>query len=362
VASPPAALRVAVGPLPLTGGVKTHISGLARNSRHRISLIRYSPWSPFFPGFPGIGSALHRNPRLPRWDPYGFGYRELVLRWFDVVHTHAHPVWPAAYEDPRGPGRIHTVHQVYDRDDATDERHWRLLRNLNEEMVRVCRRVDRVVAVSRALADLLSERYSLDAIVIPNGIDFSPPPAEEGDLPAGVPDRGYVLFVGHLGPVKRPDLVLRLAAALPDRPFVMVGPGLQRSALEARFGTLPPNLIALGPLDNAHVRRMMRHAHLVVQTSVRESASIVVLEALAERTRVVAPALPCNRELFAPDLALFEVGDFGALLDLTLRTWDMPSPTLGSLDRFRSRHDIRAVTRQVDELYEEVSEGSPRTP
>ena len=355
--SPRSDLRAAVGPVPVTGGVKTHIEALLRNSRHALSVIRYSRWSPFYPGYPGLGSALHRHESLPRWDPYGFAYRHLLLRRFDVVHTHAHPVWPAPYRVPAGPRRIQTVHQLYEREDAEDERHWRLLKNLNAEMVQVCRGMDRVVAVSKALADLLSDRHRVDAIVIPNGIEFHPPPVAERELPGALPRDGYALFVGHAASVKRPDLFIRLAGALPNRPFAMVGPDLSLPSLERRFGPLPPNLVALGPLDNAHARWLMRHARVVVQTSARESASIVVLEALAERTRVIAPALPCNRELFAPDLTLYEVDDFGSLLDLTERTWEMPNPTAESIERLRSRHDIRLVAGRIDDLYAEAAGG-----
>lgn len=344
-------MSIAVGPIPSTGGVRTHIEGLVAHSRHRSSLIHYSRWSPFYPGYRGLGSTLHRNSILPRWDPYGAAYARLILRRSDVVHTHAHPVWPSPYATNLGPARVHTVHQIYERDDATDDRHWRLLNRLNEEMIEVCRRVRSVVAVSRSLAEDLRDRYKVDSMVIPNGIDFEPAPAPEPALPAGLESNGYFLFVGHMGAVKRPGLFIELARTLKDRPFAMAGPGTTREGIAAAFGDVPSNLVPLGPTDNRHARWLMRNARCVVQTSARESASIVLLEALAEGTKLVAPELRCNQELLPAEVRLFAVDDLSGLVRLARAAWNAPRPSPQTIEQLRRRHDIRRTAKEVDDLY-----------
>lgn len=350
-------LSIAIGPLSETGGVRTHISAFMKWSSNHLWPIRYSWMTPYFPRYRGLGSALHRHPAIPSWDIYGYVYRGLILGRFDLVHTHGHPFWPAPYASSSRPKRIHTVHQLYHRDDAVDERHWRLLRNLNEEMIDVCHRADCVISVSQALADDLLDECRLGSIVIPNGIEFDLSAPHNIPALSQLTSDDFFLFVGHSGRVKRPEMFIRLAYRFPGRRFVMVGPGLLPNTLKSAFGSIPDNLIAVGPMDNASVRWLMRNARVVVQTSVRESASITLLEAIAEGARVVAPGLPSNTEILPPDFPTFPADDFEKLVELAQWMWDQPRPDPILVQRLRSRHDIRRIAAKLDDLYREIVGG-----
>lgn len=352
----PGSLSVAIGPFSETGGVRTHVLALARRSRHQIALIAYSPWSPYYPRYHGLGSALHRHPLLSHWDLYGEFYRKVILARYDVVHTHGHPFWPAPYRAGPRPKHVHTVHQLYDPDDATSERHWRLLARLNAEMIQTCRTADRVIAVSSALADHLLDRYAVDAVVVPSGIELETGPSPASELPAGLRPDGYYLFVGHLGRVKRADLFVRLARRIPDRHFVMVGPGLTGDEVLKHAGSMPPNLVALGPQENSVVRWLMRNARVFVLPSAREAAPIALLEAAAEGTRVVASRLPAVHEFLPPGFPTFRTDDLDDLVTATQEAWESSPPDPSFVGFVRENHDARRIAAVLDGLYREVTE------
>jgi glycosyltransferase involved in cell wall biosynthesis len=357
--APESRLSVAIGPVPKTGGVRTNILWFRKYSGHRIHLIPYSRFSPFYPGYRGLGAALHRHPALPRFDAYGIAYRCLFLRGFDVVHTHAHPVWPAPYAPTDHPRRIHTVHQLYSREDASNERHWQLLTNLNEEMIAVCRASRLVIAVSRVLADELRARYGISAEIVPNGIEFDAVRGLQDSTARPAPGAPDFLFVGHAGRVKRPDLFMRLAAAMPNRRFVMIGPGLDPLALSAQWGRLPANLVARGPLDNQAVRNLMGLSRVVVITSERETSSLVLLEALASGARIVVPRLPALQELLPQGFPAFPVGQFSALEELAASAWEASPSDTFEVKRLLEEHDVRRLAARIDGLYRTVVEAGP---
>lgn len=207
----------------------------------------------------------------------------------DIVQTflfHANVVGALA---ARGAGAIRTVHGMR----VADPSRWRLVVERA-----VGGRVDRVVCVSRSVADFYTRRARIPAekiAVIPNGIDVESysdvPPA---DLAAvGLPARRQaIVYVGRLHAQKGLDWLLRLMpqvfSHLPDCDLLLVGQGPEGPRLERLVRSL-------GIQDRVHfagwrsdVPQILRASRLLVLPSRWEGMPNVVLEAMASGLPVVS--------------------------------------------------------------------------
>jgi glycosyltransferase involved in cell wall biosynthesis len=101
---------------------------------------------------------------------------------------------------------------------------------------------------------------------------------------ADAPDTTLLMFVGKLSRNKRPELAVQILSELPDRyELVVVGDGEQRAAAEAtarRTGTVD-RVHFIGELSHVRTLQSMLLADGLLLTSMTESYSAVVLEALA---------------------------------------------------------------------------------
>lgn len=177
----------------------------------------------------------------------------------------------------------------------------------------ILRRCAGVTALTQALAQAVAaigipgERVR----IIPNGVDIDDfvPPAHDArsDDASAVPT---VLFTGSLIPRKAPqDLVAALALLPPQLAhtlLVLVGDGPDEAALREQVRTLGlgDRVTFTGFLPQAEVRAWMRRAHLFALPSREEGQGVVLLEALASGTPVVASDVDGIREVVTPEVGL----------------------------------------------------------
>jgi glycosyltransferase involved in cell wall biosynthesis len=178
-------------------------------------------------------------------------------------------------------------------------------------------RADRVMAVSRALMDP-AVRLGVPPnkfVVIPDGVDtgrFTPIPSSERE--------DIVLFVGSL--IERKGARHLLAAmpevfrSLPHYRLVLVGDGPQEQMLKALAEDvrISDRLSFLGFQPQEEVRRWMQKARLLALPSLEEGLGVVLLEALACGTPVVASRVDGIPEVISPEVgALVPPADPAAL-------------------------------------------------
>ena len=111
---------------------------------------------------------------------------------------------------------------------------------------------------------------------------FRPGPAPPGE---------HLLYVGRLGYEKRVRDLFDAVARIPDRPLVVVGDGPAKRELEARARRAElRGRVSFRPFisDRAELARTYRSAACVVDPGPHETFGLVVLEAAACGTRVVA--------------------------------------------------------------------------
>lgn len=150
--------------------------------------------------------------------------------------------------------------------------------------------------------------------VIPNGVDL--------ELFGSARDSGessYVLAVGRLVGVKGFDLLVGHWHTMPgDVRLVIVGDGPERSTLEAlrRASPAAERIELVGARSRQEVADLMRGARALALTSHQEALGLVVLEAMAAGTPVVASRVGGVPEIVEDGVTglLFEPGDAAGLV------------------------------------------------
>jgi glycosyltransferase involved in cell wall biosynthesis len=198
------------------------------------------------------------------------------------------------------------------------------------------RRVDRIIAVSRAVQDILAADGipATEITVVPDGIDPTEVrgAATQGldvrkrlGLPAGAP---VAVNVAALVDHKDQRTLIRAAAharpARPDLHWAIAGEGELRESLTAeitRLG-LADRVHLLGYVDAADA--LIREGNVFVMSSKEEGLGSVILNALALGKPVVATAAGGIREILPAD-CLVRVGDAAALARKVVAALDHPA-------------------------------------
>lgn len=163
------------------------------------------------------------------------------------------------------------------------------------------KRADHIVAVSGDLRDKLVQSYGIAekrVSVLGNGVDlekFRALPRNRARAQLGLPEQGRILVsVARLSSEKRLDLLLRALAevAAEGTPFqlYLVGDGPERARLEALRQDLglQDRVVFQGAVPHAEVPVWMSAADLFCLSSDREGSPVVIGEAFACGTPVVA--------------------------------------------------------------------------
>ena len=282
---------------------------------------------------PALLRAIHRC--LRDWRP-------------QVLHTHRYKeniLGALAAKAAGVPLCLRTVHG--DVEQSPGRWDWRRLRLwldrwVGERLQQGC------VAVSADLAQRLRAQGWWAPRVIENAIDVAAVrEAAQAPTPAADAAAGAAIFLGRLAPVKRPDRVLALAAALPEQRFVLVGDGALREELQAQ--------VRRDGLSNVHFAGFQERpaawlgrARVLLLTSRHEGLPTAVLEAMALRVPVLAQAvggvpevleqgaagwlLPAGSEAAAAQAPLREILAGGAAVEArveraaqrVVRAYDLP--------------------------------------
>jgi glycosyltransferase involved in cell wall biosynthesis len=130
----------------------------------------------------------------------------------------------------------------------------------------------------------------------------------------------YVLSVGQVTPRKGFDVLAEAAALLGERcpPVVLAGPDWWRSeTIRGRIAALDGvgKIRLLGPVDDATLSALYRHATMVCHPSRGEGFGMTALEAMAFGRALVATDLPPVRELAGDAAVLVPVDDGEALAE-----------------------------------------------
>ncbi len=378
---------------PGPGGVERHVAAIATRlgeRGHRVDvftsdLYREFPWerlspsvpreerAPFgevhrlpafslpgalhYPFFRGLGSSLAQaTPDLVHVHTYGT-HQVAVARRFGrrsgtpfVLTAHFHPIWSI-----EGGWLRHRIRGFYDRSLAAP----------------IVHSAARVIVQTREEERLLrAPGFPLPPVsIIPPGYSPLPPPPAPGAFRTryGI-DGPFVLFVGRLasnkGLLPLVEAVATLAPQFPELSLVLVGAdGGMRPAVEgrARQRGLERRVRVLGHVDDEGLLAdAYQQARLVALPSEYEAFGLVLLEALAQGTPVVASRVGGIPEFVEDGKAglLVPPGDVPALANAMARLWSDPSlaQQLGAYgrDQVVPRYTWDRLVDGLERVYREV--------
>ncbi|MBN2199833.1 MAG: glycosyltransferase family 4 protein [Candidatus Aminicenantes bacterium] len=310
---------------PVFGGVEVHVDalsrGLVRSGVEAVVYVRnwYTPRRLKSHG--GVRLIHAPTIRTKHLDAAVHGFFATVHCLFtkaDIVHYHG--IGPAAFSPlARLSGRrvVVTVHRL---DWAADK--WggpaRMMLKLAERLA--ARSAHAVAAVSADTARYLSDRYGIEAAVIPNAV----PPAGRRPLSEmgprfGLEARKYLLFLGRLVPEKRPDWLIRAFLEIADRSggmkLVLAGGASGTEDYVRRLRNAArgdPRIVFTGNVTGTDKEELMSNALLFVLPSRLEGHPIALLEARGYGLGCLASDIDAHREVVADgvDGILFRADDY----------------------------------------------------
>lgn len=306
------------------GGVRSHVADLAgalQGHGHEISVLAPAEDAGALPSWVVDGGRpipVRYNGSIARVS-MGVKATRRVQSWiregdFDVVHVHE-PVAPSlsvlALWVSRGP-LVATWHSSQDRS--------RILSAGYYVGQTAMEKVRGRIAVSEDARRTLVNHLGGDAVLIPNGVRVAAF-AEADPLSEVDPSRPSVLFLGRMDEPRKGLHVLMealpmLLAALPDLQVLVAGPGdieEQRALVPEGFRDAVTFLGRVSDDDKVRALRSV-DAYVAPHTG-GESFGIVLVEAMAAQTAVVASDLPAFRRVLEDGRCgrLFPVGDAQAL-------------------------------------------------
>ena len=285
-------------------------------------------------------------------------------RKVDVVHGHiAHDYLLAALSAKlAGRGKLVITRHV--------------LFELNSLHARMLRRVDRVIAVSHAVAESLHAFDPAKVAVIHNGIDLSRFTRQSGAqewlqsaIKSDVRNTFIVGMVGHLAPIKGQEEFIRAAAIVGSRrtnvAFVVAGEdksrtGEYRRHLERLIEDLGLNgrVHLLGWVDD--VPLVLSELDLLVSPSRSEPFGLSIVEGMACGVPVIATRSEGAREILEDGVTgkLLSTGNPEVLADAIMWLLDdeekRRSFVAQALDVVRNRFALETMVSKTELVYERL--------
>lgn len=357
----------------IPGGVQAHVRDLAEQLielGHTVSVL--APGDEDLPDLPpyvvtaGKTVSIPYNGSVARVQ-FGLVAAARVRRWlrdgaFDVVHVHE----PAAASLSLLACMIHdgplvaTFHMALTRS--------RFLAMFDNVLQPFFEKLSGRIAVSPAARKVIVEHLGADAVVIPNGVAVAHFSTAE-PLP-GYPRSGPTIgFIGRYDEARKGMDVLVGAVALlapsrPDLRVLVVGRGDAADFLAGLPREVADRIDLLGQVSEQDKARMLRSVDIYCAPNTgQESFGVILLEAMAAQTAIVASDLDAFRRVLGGGLAgqLFPVGDSAALaatLDALLDDRTRREELIAAGTRAVAPYDWAIVTHEVLRVYELAIAGS----
>jgi phosphatidyl-myo-inositol alpha-mannosyltransferase len=355
------------------GGVQAHVVELAEvfiERGHRVSVLAPASDDTVLPDFvvsAGRAVAIPYNGSVARLSFGPLSYAR-IRRWinendFDVLHIHE-PNAPSlsmlALRIAEGP-IVATFHTSTTKSLVLSTFQG-VLRPLHEK-------ISGRIAVSELARRWQVEALGSDAVEIPNGVDVH---AFAGASPLpGYPRKGgTVLFLGRYDEPRKGMAVLlgalpKLVEAHPDLEVLVVGRGDEERLLR-EAGAHAHHLKLLGQVTDEEKASALRSADVYCAPNLGgESFGIVLVEAMAARTPVVASELDAFRRVLRDGTAgiLVPIGDserLAAALDSVLTDARLRTALVRAATAAVADYDWPVVAEQILRVYETVTVGDGR--
>ena len=352
------------------GGVQVHVRDLAETLMrmgHEVSVITPVDDEDRLPPYAvsaGKAMSVPYNGSVTRI-LFGPVSASRVRRWvrdgdFDVVHAHE-PTAPSvsllACLAASGP-LVATYHTSNPRS--------RILTVLQGPLQLALEKVWANIAVSEAARRTIVEHLGVDAVLVPNGVDVSVFATASPliDLASPAPT---IVFVGRIDEPRKGLAVLlealpAVVAELPEVRVLVAGPGEVAEVAATIDPAVRRHVQLLGLVSDADKPRLFSTADVYVAPNTgQESFGIVLLEAMAARTPVVASNIDAFRRVLDDGRAgrLFDNGDpadLARVLVDVLRSREIREELAEAGWKVVQQYDWSTVATEIVHVYETVTE------
>jgi glycogen synthase len=310
---------------------------------------------------PPDGRALYGADLLDAVDRFSASAVDAVAQEevaFDLIHAHDWTTFPAGVELRRSTRKPLIVHvHITEFDKSGGEYADPRVFAIEQAGMRAA---DRVITVSRRVADTCIARYGVDpgrVRVLYNGVD----PHRDSRGP-GVPLRPLVLFLGRVTLQKGPEYFLRAAKRVleivPAAHFVLAGTGDQLPRMiemAAELG-LGNRVLFPGFVDRDRAAQLYASADVFVMPSVSEPFGIVPLEAMDRGVPVIVSRQSGVSEVLRNALKVdfWDVDDLAGKIAAALRYPSLANEMSGQGLSEVGQLSWDAVAEQTQQLYQEV--------
>ncbi len=294
----------------IPGGVQAHVRDLAEeliSLGHRVSVL--APGDDDTPGLPpyvaiaGKAVPIPYNGSVARLQ-FGVVSAARVRRWlrdgaFDVVHVHE----PAPPSLSLLTCMIHDGPLVATFHIATVRS--RFLSMFDTVLQPFLEKITGRIAVSPAARKVLVEHLGGDAVVIPNGVAVSHYAGAEPFDGFPRPEAPTVGFIGRYDEPRKGmdvlvDAVDLLAPELPGLRLLVAGRGDADDFLAGLPPAVADRVDLLGQVSETDKARLLRSIDVYCAPNTgQESFGIILLEAMAARTAIVASDIDAFRRVLA---------------------------------------------------------------
>lgn len=219
------------------------------------------------------------------------------------------------------------------------------------------KRADYIIAQSEYQQELLKNNYNLDSIVIKN-----PYPIEKVEGSNSEPP--IVLWVGTVKPEwKRPELFLKLAKAIPDAKFQMVGGASTNKQFYDKIkeeAERIPNLEFVGFVPYPEVNEYFANASICVNTSSVEAfPPYVFIQAWMHYVPTVCLDID-HEDILCKNMMGFHSKTFNPLVEDVKRLLKdeqlREEMSRNARQYVEKEHDIKEIVKKYIRLFEEINE------
>lgn len=351
------------------GGVSAHVHDLANaliKKGHYVSVIAPAESDedlPFFVESTGKPRAVRYNGSVARLS-FGPIVARRVSKWieqgeFDVLHVHE-PLAPSvsvlACWAAKGP-IVATWHSSMDRS--------RVIMSLAKLAQTVMEKVSARIAVSPAAKQTMFDHLGGDAVVIPNGVDVSGFAGATG-LPEWNSDSPTLVFLGRVDEPRKGLSVLlaafpKIRKEFPDLKLLIAGPGDCADLLSELPAEDQAAITHVGRVTDEAKPNVYASGDIYIAPNTGgESFGIVLLEAMASGTPVVASDLPAFQRVLngGESGRLFKNEDSDSLacevIDLLRDKTELARLKKVGLEEVQ-QYDWASVADEILEVYKSVA-------
>ncbi|VAX35657.1 Alpha-D-GlcNAc alpha-1,2-L-rhamnosyltransferase [hydrothermal vent metagenome] len=228
---------------------------------------------------------------------------------------------------------------------------------------------NKVISISKPIADNLKKNYGCEAVIIPNGVVVPEVIETEGALNQfGLERNKYILTVGRFVPEKGfHDLIKAFGQSDLNKSgykLVIVGDADHEDEYSLqlkREAKAVEGVVLSGFQKGQSLQELYSHASLFVLPSYHEGLPIVLLEAMSYGLSCIVSDIPANRNVSLYDGRHFKPGDIQELKQkLQFYTTEVFAleESLAQIEKIRQDYDWKKISKSTVEVYKKQIRGS----